>query len=814
MLRQNPGFTAVALVSLALGIGANTTIFSVLNTVLLRPFPVKEPERLVLLYERNLQKGGMRVPTAAAFQELRKQSRVFEDMALTGMGGDAGTLTSAKEAVRIIFDDVGENFFSLAGVAPALGRTFLRGDGATAGTLRTIVLSHDFWQRQFDGDKNVIGQTVAIEGIKVTIIGVMPHGFWLFPWATSTDAWSAFDPSESPNSRYLRPIARLKPGVTVEQAQAEMDTLFRRTAELSPKVYKGWGIRVEPLHEWAIGGSRKTMYLLLGAVGFVLLIACANVANLLLVRASARQKEIAVRSSVGAGRLRLIRQLLTESMALALLGGLLGVLLATWGIELFRAVAPEWFPRVKEIGLDTTVLGFSLALSLLTGLLFGLAPAVQASRPVLNESLKEAGGRSAGGSGARGRSVLVAFEIGLAMVLLMGAGLMINSFIRLQNVDVGFERKNLLRAEIFPGGPKYMTPLGGDMKRVEPQADVFFQELLDRASRLPGVVSASLGSLERMMPVSFRIAGKPSESAGELPRAPYAEVSPGFFHTMGIPLRKGRPISDRDVEGSPWVVVVSESFARRFFPNENPIGKTLYVTIIASSANLGITEERPREIVGVVKDVKYWGPRSQPAAVIYGSYRQHPAAYPGGFYSFHLWTKLILRTTTDPAGLAGSIQRIVAEMDKDQVVHDIMTMDEKNSEFVMQPRFWMRLFGIFAVLAVFLAMVGIYGVMSYSVSRRTHEIGIRMAMGADRWRVLKLVVGQGLKLAVAGVVLGIAGSLALTRLVAQFLYEVKPTDPLTISIVALTLTAVALGAAYIPARRAANVDPMVALRHE
>ncbi len=296
----------------------------------------------------------------------------------------------------------------------------------------------------------------------------MPPGFWLFPWATDTDAWSAFDPSKSPNSRYLSPIARLKPGVTVGRAQAEMDTLFRRVAEQRPKIYKGWGIRVDPLHEWAVGGSRKTLYLLLGAVGFVLLIACANVANLLLVRASARQKEIAVRSSLGAGRLRLIRQLLTESMALALLGGLLGVLFATWGIDLFRALAPQWFPRTKEIGIDTTVLGYSLALSLLTGLLFGLTPAVKASRPALNESLKEAGGRSAGGSGSRGRNVLVTFEIGLAMVLLMGAGLMINSFIRLQNVDIGFDRKNLLRAEIFPGGPKYWTQLEGDMKRVEP----------------------------------------------------------------------------------------------------------------------------------------------------------------------------------------------------------------------------------------------------------------------------------------------------------------------------------------------------------
>jgi putative ABC transport system permease protein len=810
---QNPGFIAVAVLSLAMGIGANTTIFSVLNTVLLQPFPVKEPERLAVLFERNLQQKDMRVPTFAAFQEWKKQTQVFEDMALTGMGGDPATLTGAKEAVRISFESVGTNFFPVVGIGPALGRTFLPED-SQPGYGRALVLSHGFWQRQYGGDQDIIGQTVVVEGMKMTIIGVMPRGFWLFPWANDTDAWCTFDPGKNSDSRWLTPIGRLRPGATLDQAQAEFEILFRRLAQEQPDVYKGWDIRVESLHEWAVGGSRSNLYLLLGAVGFVLLIACANVANLLLARASARRKEIAVRSCVGAGRLRLIRQLLTESLLLSLAGGLFGVLVAVWGIRLFIALAPEWSPRTAEITIDRTVLGFTLLLSLLTGLVFGLAPALQASRPDLNESLKEAGGRSTGGSGGRGRSLLVVTEVALALVLLMGAGLMINSFMRLQNVDLGFDPKHILKADIFLAGPKYWNQLEGEMKRVTPQGDLFFQRMVERAEHLPGVVSAGIGSLERMPSHPFRIVGTPPQAAKDQPQATFAEVSPGYFRTMGIPLLKGRTLSDRDVAGAPWVIVVSESFARRFFPNEDPIGKLLYLTVRVESVNRSMEEDRPREVVGVVRDVRYWGPRYETPLVIYGSYLQHPWEYPGGYYSFHLWTKLVLRTATDPTSLAAPVQRIVAELDKDQVVFDVMPLERMISTFVAPQRFWMQLFGIFGGLAVFLAVVGIYGVMSYSVARRTHEIGIRMTTGAQRRDILKLVVGHGLKLALIGVAIGIGGSLALTRLLAQYLYEVKPTDPLTLVVVAIVLTAVALGASYIPARRAMKVDPVVALRYQ
>lgn len=808
-----PGLAAVALLSLAIGIGANTTIFSVANAVLLRPFPVKEPERLVVLSEINLEKSGRRNPTFAAYREWKERSRAFESMALTRVGSTPATLTGAREAVRVQFGELSADLFPLAGVAPVLGRSFLPED-SKPGYGTTIVLSHDFWQRQYGGDETILGQTVAIEGMPMKIIGVMPPGFWLFPWASRTDAWVTFDPSKFPDSRALIPVGRLKRGATVEQAQAEMETLFRRLAEQQPGAYEGWGIRVEPLQEWSVGRSRNNLYLLLGAVGFVLLIACANVANLLLSRASARQKEIAIRASVGARRLRLIRQLVTESVALALAGGVLGIILALWGIELFVALAPEWFPRISEIGIDTTVLGFTLGVSLLTGVLVGLAPALRASRPDLNESLKEAGGRSAGGSGGRVRGLLVVTEIALALVLLAGAGLMINSFVRLQRVHPGFEPENLLRAEIFLGGSKYWKQLENEIKRVTPEADVFYEQLLARAESLPGVVSASIGGLERMTPNGFRIGGRPIQSPDEQPRALFNEVSPEFFRTMGVPLLKGRVFSERDTEGSPWSAVVSESFARRYFPNEDPIGKVLYVTWSSFSVSATRAEDRPREIVGVVKDVRYWGPINEPPEVIYGSFRQHPWEYPAGSYSYHLWKKLILRTATDPANLAASVQRIVAELDKDEVAFDITTMEERMAGFVAPQRFWMRLFGIFAGLAIFLAVVGIYGVMSFSVNRRTHEIGVRMANGARGRDILRLIVGYGLRLTVAGIAIGVAGSLGLTRLIERYLYEVKPHDPMTLVIVALVLAAVALAATYIPARRAAKIDPMDALRCE
>jgi putative ABC transport system permease protein len=603
--------------------------------------------------------------------------------------------------------------------------------------------------------------------------------------------------------------------VTIEEAQAEMDTLTRRAEQDNPAMNKGWGARVHSLHEYAVGGYRTILYLLLGAVGFVLLMACANVANLLLARAAARQKEIAVRASLGAGRLRLVRQFLTESVLLAVLGGALGVLVADWGNRIFIALAPNWFARASEVRLDLTVLGFTLALSVATGILFGLVPAVQASRPDLNESLKEAGGRSTVGSRQRGRSLLVISEVALALVLLIGAGLMINSFLRLQNVELGFDTDNVMTAEVLLAGPKYYQLLGGDMKKVTPQGVVFFDDVVQRLKLLPGVESVSIAHMAPpgfMADRVFRIIGA---ADGTRPQgAGYSEVSAEFFRTLRIPLLKGRYLTDRDDEGSPWVAVINKAMASRHFPKEEPVGKYLQLTVTGGSAGVTVEEGQPRQIVGVVGDVRQWGPANEPVPTIYTSYRQRVWEYPGGGYTTHLRKHFVIRTASDPMALAGAVQKVVAEVDKDQVVYNLRTLEQVLSEFLGPWRFFMRLFGIFGGLAVLLATVGIYGVMSNAVNRRTHEFGVRMANGAERRDILKLVLLHGLKVTLIGVVIGVAGSLALTRLIAGLLHGVKPTDPVTFTAVAVFLTGIALLAAYIPARRASKVDPMVALRYE
>jgi putative ABC transport system permease protein len=480
----------------------------------------------------------------------------------------------------------------------------------------------------------------------------------------------------------------------------------------------------------------------------------------------------------------------------------LGVLLSFWGIRLFVALAPQWFARAEEISVDAAVLGFTLGISLLTGVLFGLAPALRASKPDLNESLKEGGRRSRGGSRHRSHSLLVISEVALALVLLVGASLMINSFLRLQRVDPGFNPDKLLTAEILLEGSKYWHRLAGSMKRVTPQGAIFYERLLERVRPLPGVKSADIiSSIQWMYP-----------APDQLPRAGYNEISPGFFGTMSIPLLKGRYLTERDVEGSPWVVIINESMARQFFPDEDPVGKMLHMTIYQGTLR-PVREENPREIVGVVGDVRQ-RLASDPAPAMYGPYRQHLWEFPGGQYMIHLGKNLVIRTGSEPMSLATAVRRVVSEVDNDQAVYDIMTMEDRLSESLAPWRFQMRLYGIFAGLAVTLAAVGIFGVMSYSVSQRTHEFGIRMALGAHRGDVLKLVMKRGLVLALIGVAIGVAVALGLTRLIASELYGVTPTDPVTFTAVALVLVGVALLASYIPARRATKVDPLVALRHE
>jgi putative ABC transport system permease protein len=817
-LCRNPGFTIVALFSLALGIGANTTIFSVFSTIALRPFPVNEPNRLAIFYEAQPERQGFRGPTYTTFLELKKQSQSFEDWAITSLGGLQLSLAGQGKAEQIRICDVGPNFFSTVGVPPALGTSFGKEySGIGIGESDTVVISHGLWQRFFGADPNILGQTVKVTGFPKTIVGVMPPGFWVFPWAKDVDLWLAHDLSLAnvPNARWLRPIARLKEGVTIEQAQAEMDVISRRLEELDPEAHKGWNIRVEGLRDWSVSGYAETLYLLMGAVAFVLLIACANVANLLLARATAREKEIAVRASMGATRLSLLRQLLTESLVLAVLGGVLGVLLSLIGIRIFIVMAPTWLFRAEEVSIDHTVLAFTLGVSLLAGVLFGILPALQASRPHLQEALKE-GGRGSRGSGGRGRSVLVVAEVALALVLLVGAGLMANSFLRLQTVDPGFNPKNLFVVSVWLSGTQYWDYVEGDRKRATPQVLMFYEQVLERISALPGVISAATagpappaGGWNRFV----EIVGEAPPADGRPRTSAYCEVSPEFFNTLEIPLLKGRYLNDQDEENSPWVVVINDAMDRQFFPDKDPLGKSLDLSM-QHGAGDAVKEEQPRTIVGVVGNIKRWNLKWGRRALMYGSHKQRILEYPGILVAGHVRKDFVIRTATPPLSLAKDVHRIIADADPEQAIIDTKTIEEALAEMVAPERFWMQLYGIFALLAVILAAVGIYGVMSYTVSQRTHEIGVRMAIGAQAGDVLKLVIRQGLKLTVIGSVIGVGGGFGLTRLISRYLYGVTPTDPLTYLVVLVFLAGVAVIACSIPARRAAKVDPAAALRYE
>jgi putative ABC transport system permease protein len=596
----------------------------------------------------------------------------------------------------------------------------------------------------------------------------------------------------------------------------EMEVISRRLERLDPEENKGWSIQVEGLRERADGGNLETLYLLMGAVAFILLIACSNVANLLLARATSREKEISIRAALGADRLSLLRQLLTESLVLAVLGGALGVLLSLIGVRIFAVMAPTWLFDVGEFNIDLRVLGFTLGISLLAGLLFGVLPALRVSKADLHESLKE-GGRSSRSFGGRSRNALVVAEVALALVLLVGAGLMANSFVRIQQVDPGFDPKNLLVVEVFLAGTQYWDYAEGDLKRVTSQGLPFFEQVLERIRALPGVVSASTagpappGNGWRH---NVEIVGQEPQAEGNKFRADYCEVSPGFFETLAIPLLKGRYLNAQDVESSTWVVVINETMAKQFFPNDDPVGKSLRLSMPAWSMQGDVDGGRPREIVGVVGDVKRWSVRRGQRPLMYSSHNQHVWEYPGGQYSSHLRKDFGIRTATNPMSLARDVRRIVAEVDPSQTVYDTRTMEQALAEMLAPERFLMQLYGIFAAFAVILAAVGIYGVMSYSVSQRTHEFGVRMAVGAQKADVLTLVIKHGLKLTVIGLAIGLGASYWLTSLVSGYLYGVTPADPFTLAAVSIVLLAVTLAACYIPARWATKVDPLVALRHE
>jgi putative ABC transport system permease protein len=804
MLLKRPGFTIVAILALALGIGANTAIFSVVNAVLLRPLAFDEPERLVMVWGSAPQLGFDLLPaTPAETSDWRDQNHVFEHVA--ALQSWAWNMTGTGGPEQIWGARVSSSLFPALGVKPFMGRTFLPED-ERAGGQRVIILGHGLWQRSFGSDPSIIGKTVTLNGQGYVAVGVMPPGF-KFPggsnmlsglqFSPKTEMWEPMiltsEQSANRGTHNLAVLARLKPNVTLAQAQAEMSNIARQLEAQHPEYNKGIGIRLVPLHEQVVGDVRPALLVLLGTVGFVLLIACANVANLLLARAASRQKEIAVRTALGASRLRVVRQLLTESLLLAVCGGTLGLLLALWGIDALGALIPENIPRASEIGVDAGMLGFTLLVSLLTGFIFGLAPALQASRTDINESLKEgARGATAGLRRNRFRSLLVVTEIALALVLLIGAGLLIRSFMRLQQVSPGLDPKRVLTMDII-------VPFIAPSNYTEPeQQAAFFREVVERVGRLPGAEAAALVS---SLPLSgafessdIIVEGEPSPPEGQTPQANYAMVSADYFRVMSIPLMKGRAFTERDTRDSPAMLIVSEALAHKYWPDEEVIGKRL---------RLGF-EKTPREIVGVVGDVKQTSLDAETSLAVYLPYQQFP--YPG--------MTLVIRTGSDVAGMSAAVRREVQAIDRSLPVSNVRSMEQVVSASVSQRRFSMLLLGLFALVALLLASVGIYGVMAYSVSERVHEIGIRIALGAQSRDILRLVVGQGMILALTGVAVGLIASLALTRLMMSLIYGVSATDPLTFFGLSLALAVVALVACYIPARRATRVDPMEALRYE
>src|ERR1700754_2479844 len=794
ILWKNPGFTAVAVIALALGIGANTAIFSVVNTVLLRPLPYKDPEQLVMVWEDNSRHGYPRdTPAAANFVDWRDQNSVF-----SGMAAFADTyfnLTGVGDPERLQGRIVSASLFPLLGVEPQLGRVFTSAEDQP-GAQNVVLLSHRLWQRRFGGDPAIVGKTLSLSGQTYTVVGVMPARFQ-FP-ENVDELWIpiAFTAQEAANRNrhYLEVVARLKPGVTLAQAQSEMTTIGARLQQQYPQSNTDLSVAVTSLHEHVVGDIKPALLILLGAVGLVLLIACANVANLLLARAAIRQKEIALRVALGARRWRLLRQFLTESVLLATLGGILGLAIAYAGLLLLGSFIPENIAQAREISLDLKVLGFTLLVSLLTGFIFGLAPAIQSLRMNQSETLKEGGRDSVTGrSGKRLRGLLVTAEVAVSLVLLIGAGLLINSFLRLRNIDPGFKVDHLLTMKIELPEPKYET--------LERRA-AFYTDLVQRVQSLPGARSAAVTTnlplYRQGNSISIRVEGRPDPPPGQELIVVTRIISPGYFDTMSIPLLAGRQFTDQDTETTPNVVVISETMAKRFWAGEEAIGKRLAIGRVRSDADW-------IQGVGIVKDGRQFELNAEPRPQMYVSYRQA---------DFFAPEDLVVKTDVEPASMAAAVRKAVWEIDKDQPVSNIKSMEEILGDSIARQRFSMLLLGVFAAVALLLAAVGIYGVMSYSVAQRTHEIGIRMALGAQTGAVLKLAVGYGLKLVVAGVLIGLVAAFALTRLMSTLLFGVTPTDPATFALISLLLVGVAALASYIPARRATKVDPLVALRYE
>ncbi len=792
-LIKRPGFTLIAVLTLGLGIGANSAIFSAVHALLLKPLPFPELDRVVAIWDKQPSRGVLHNEvTMANYLDWRAQNHSFEQLALYRWW--SANLTGIDPPERIQGFLVTANFIDVTGVKPIMGRNFVEEENQP-GKDRVAIITHSLWQRRFGGDPNILQKTITVNSIQRTVIGVMPERFD-FPKGAEVYAPIALTPelmrSRSSHSYYV--IGRLKPGVSIESAQADTDNITARLEQQYPEANTGWGATVFPIVADMVAEYDTALWVMMGAVGFVLLIACANVANLMLARASGRQKEIALRAALGASRWRIMRQLLTESVIVALLGGVAGVLISFWGIDALRAANPgdaaRFAPGWYQLGINSSVLLFTLGLSVLSGLVFGLAPAWQVSRPNLNDALKD-GARQNSGSSHRLRSSLVVFEVALSLMLLVGAGLLVRSFLSLLNTNPGFNPDNVLTMNLVLPSVKYKDG---------PQRAAFYSDLVQRVKAAPGVESAAFVNY---LPLggsnssdAYLVEGEPEPQAGQELVGRYRVVTPDYFQTMRIPIIKGRSFTDQDKAGAPPVVIVNETLARKHWPGQDPIGKRFRFS--------GPIERAPwMEVVGVIADVKH--DLNKPVTPEY--YLPHAQ---------DAWSAMVLvaRTNVEPASLAAALRQQVWTIDKDQPVFDVRTMQEVRSASVTLYSFSSVTLGIFAGLALLLASIGIYGVMAFAVTQRTQEIGIRMALGARAGDVLKLVVNHGMKLALLGMAIGLAGAWALTRFMAKLLVGVKPTDLLTFAIVSACLFVAALLACYLPARRATKVDPLVALRYE
>jgi len=800
MLVKHKAFTAIAVVTLALGIGANTAIFSVVNELLLQPLPYRDADRVVTLWEVSPEGRHQNTTSRQNFRAWKAQGSSFEQMA--AFSDQRVNLTGTGEPEELSVTFATTDFFKVLGVEPILGRTFLPDDNEP-GKQDVAVLSYGLWQRRFGGQPNIVGQQITLSAEQFTVIGVMPRGFQFHIKHRSgtgrpAELWSILPMPVGGGAneigRYLSVVARLQPGVSPEQAGAELKTIEARLSDEIPKYNKNYTTEVLPLREQFFGNVRRPLWLMLGAVGFVLLIACANVANLLLSQATSREKEIALRAALGARRVRITRQLLTESLLLALLGSVFGLGFAWLGIKALVAISPRDLVSLQSVGLNVPVLLWTLGISLLTGVIFGLAPAVHISRLNLNDSLKEGGKSEAGqASGSRRlRSALVVSEIALAVVLLASAGLLIKSFMRLQQVDRGFKTDNILTMVVRLPDAKYSK---------DPEIVSFFTQALEHVRSLPGVRSAGVVNFLPLYgglgsATGFKIEGRPEPPPGQGPGCDVRAADAGYFQTMGIPLLRGRTFSEREDTEAKHVILINEALARKYFPNEDPIGKRLDVAMF----------DKPfwAEIIGVVGNLRYDSLIDEsPPAVYY--------AHPDLTYSF---MTLVIRTDGDPAAIAPAVQREIRSLDPNQPVSDVRTMNQVMSEWVSRSRFNTLLLGLFAGLATLLSAVGIFGVMNYSVALRTRELGLRLAIGAQPRQVLLLVLRQGLFLTVFGVVLGLAAAFALTRLLSGLLFGVEAFDLSTFTTISLLLVFVSLLACYLPARRAMRIDPLQALRYE